>query len=62
MNIRSQCVLKPIALIVLLACSLLPLTAQQQDGVARTAFVHLFEWKWNDIADECECELGPRGL
>src|SRR5919202_1627498 len=24
-------------------------------------FVHLFEWKWNDIARECETVLGPAG-
>ena len=23
--------------------------------------VHLFEWKWNDIARECEQFLGPMG-
>lgn len=23
--------------------------------------VHLFEWKWNDIAKECERFLGPMG-
>lgn len=27
-----------------------------------TAFVHLFEWRWNDIAAECENFLGPRGF
>ncbi|GFV88702.1 hypothetical protein TNCV_3354541 [Trichonephila clavipes] len=27
----------------------------------RTTIVHLFEWKWNDIADECEQFLGPYG-
>lgn len=26
-----------------------------------TAFVHLFEWTWNDIAQECEAFLGPKG-
>lgn len=25
------------------------------------AFVHLFMWKWNDVAVECEQFLGPRG-
>ena len=25
-------------------------------------FVHLFEWKWTDIARECEVWLGPRGF
>ncbi|CAL1294458.1 unnamed protein product [Larinioides sclopetarius] len=28
----------------------------------RTTIVHLFEWKWNDIADECEQFLGPFGF
>jgi alpha-amylase len=28
---------------------------------AQTTFVHLFEWKWNDIASECEIFLGPKG-
>ncbi|MFL5735427.1 MAG: alpha-amylase [Chloroflexia bacterium] len=27
----------------------------------RTVFVHLFEWKWPDIAQECETFLGPKG-
>ncbi|VVC86930.1 unnamed protein product [Leptidea sinapis] len=28
----------------------------------RSVNVHLFEWKWNDIADECERFLGPKGF
>jgi alpha-amylase len=28
----------------------------------RTAFVHLFEWRWDDIAQECEHFLGPNGF
>ncbi len=28
---------------------------------SRTAFVHLFEWTWNDVAQECETFLGPNG-
>ena len=28
---------------------------------AGDAFVHLFDWKWNDIATECETILGPAG-
>lgn len=24
-------------------------------------FVHLFEWKWSDVATECEQHLGPKG-
>jgi len=27
----------------------------------RNAIVHLFEWRWNDIAEECERFLGPYG-
>jgi alpha-amylase len=29
---------------------------------AGDAFVHLFEWKWTDIATECETVLGPAGF
>src|SRR5213594_3635698 len=28
---------------------------------AGDVFVHLFEWKWTDIAAECETVLGPAG-
>lgn len=27
----------------------------------RQGIVHLFEWKWLDIANECETFLGPNG-
>lgn len=27
----------------------------------RSVMVHLFEWKWSDIALECERFLGPKG-
>ena len=30
--------------------------------VAGGVFVHLFEWKWTDIAAECENYLGPAGF
>src|SRR4051812_23245514 len=30
-------------------------------GKDRTVYVHLFEWKWTDIALECENFLGPKG-
>ena len=33
-----------------------------QERPARTVFVHLFEWKWTDIALECENYLGPKGF
>ena len=29
---------------------------------AGDVFVHLFEWKWTDIAPECETVLGPAGF
>lgn len=28
----------------------------------RSVYVNLFEWKWNDIAAECERFLGPKGF
>merc|ERR1711935_1287141 len=31
------------------------------DQTGRT-FVHLFEWSWDDIAQECEDWLGPKGF
>jgi alpha-amylase len=31
-------------------------------AAAGDAFVHLFEWKWTDIATECETVLGPAGF
>ena len=38
-------------------CTKDPLTV---DG--RSVFTHLFEWKWTDIAAECERFLGPKGF
>lgn len=32
------------------------------DFASRTAFVHLFEWQWDDVASECENYLGPKGF
>jgi len=40
---------------------LLSLT-QSAQAQSRTAFVHLFEWSWSDIAQECEQHLGPKGF
>ncbi len=31
-------------------------------GNARTVAVHLFEWKWKDVAKVCETTLGPNGF
>jgi alpha-amylase len=49
-----------------LTCLLLVLTTFSfvQGAYAQAAgdtFVHLFEWKWTDIAEECEQFLGPNG-
>lgn len=43
---------------LVVSCSLSQLVTAQE----RTAFVHLFEWSWNDIAQECEQHLGPKGF
>ncbi|CAH2048503.1 unnamed protein product, partial [Iphiclides podalirius] len=32
------------------------------EGTHWSSIVHLFEWKWRDIADECERFLGPKGF
>jgi alpha-amylase len=37
-------------------------TLASQASFQGTAFVHLFEWRWPDIASECENFLGPRGF
>lgn len=36
--------------------------ASQAQTTPRTAFVHLLEWKWTDVARECESHLGPKGF
>ncbi|XP_064597212.1 alpha-amylase-like [Liolophura sinensis] len=49
-----------IVVLVLAAVSASPYSNEHcSDG--RGAFVHLFEWKWKDIAAECERFLGPKG-
>ena len=30
-------------------------------ATAEGVMVHLFQWKFNDIANECETVLGPKG-
>lgn len=49
---------------VLLLCSLAVANAQWNVHwvAGRSAMVHLFEWKWADIANECENFLRPNGL
>lgn len=51
-------------LFVAVACLVLALGHAQKDPHwqgDRNTIVHLFEWKWNDIADECERFLAPMG-
>lgn len=38
------------------------MTTQVLATTPRTVFVQLFEWPWNDIAQECENYLGPNGF
>ncbi len=33
--------------------TLLPGLTRAQTEPPRTAFVHLFEWRWDDVANEC---------
>ena len=39
----------------------LGLTLPNIVSAAPTTFVHLFEWNWQDVAQECEQYLGPKG-
>ncbi|WP_165856012.1 carbohydrate-binding module family 20 domain-containing protein [Marinobacter sp. JSM 1782161] len=43
-----------------LAAALLFFGAQSQAQAG--VFVHLFEWSWDDVAQECENFLGPKGF
>ncbi|XP_072044822.1 alpha-amylase 2-like [Amphiura filiformis] len=50
---------------LLLVFALLGAVSAQWDpntAYNRQAMVHLFEWKWSDIANECESYLGPYGF
>src|SRR5438477_1966946 len=42
--------------------SLAPTYRPSGHMAAGDVFVHLFEWKWTDIATECETVLGPAGF
>ena len=48
---------------MLLACATHLAVSQFAPNYAsgRNTIVHLFEWKWDDIARECENFLGPKG-
>ena len=48
---------------ILIAIGSIFLNAYASDvTTGKTAYVHLFEWKWTDIAQECEQFLGPKGF
>ena len=36
--------------------------ADWKPGVPRTAYITMFEWKWDDVAKECTNYLGPKGF
>ncbi|KAL7047287.1 hypothetical protein ACKWTF_002858 [Chironomus riparius] len=50
--------------LILVVFVIAPLKAQWDPHYQtnRNAMVHLFEWKWRDIANECETFLGPNGF
>jgi alpha-amylase len=43
---------------LILSLALAP--AAVSGAVANGSFVHLFEWSWSDVAQECEDWLGPK--
>jgi alpha-amylase len=50
--------------LICLLFSVANIHAQKDPNVVdgRSAIVHLFEWKFHDIADECERFLAPYGF
>jgi len=54
MKITKQLLLTSLAIGI--ACQV-----QAAPAPAKTTFVHLFEWNWQDVAKECEDYLGPAG-
>ena len=51
-----------ITLIALAVSAGFAFSTTAQAATPKTAFVHLFEWGWEDIAKECETFLGPKGF
>jgi hypothetical protein len=51
-------------LLIFLLFSVANINAQKDPNIlpGRSAIVHLFEWKFSDVAAECERFLGPRGF
>lgn len=59
---KTSTKISKILLIPLLASCFTSAHAVTTTPVPRTVMVHLFEWQWNDIASECETQLGPKGF
>lgn len=55
--------MKPVIALLLAACAVL-VSGQFNPNFApgRSVIVHMFEWKYKDIAEECELHLGPEGI
>lgn len=49
-----------LAVLALVACTQAQFNTHQRAD--RSAMVHLFEWRWVDIAAECERFLAPNGF
>ena len=57
---RSKITKNLMAKSLAIALPLLTITPAQA-AAQPTTFVHLFEWNWQDVAQECEDYLGPKG-
>ena len=60
----SDLLLNQMKMKLLILATLLGLSFAQFDPhmkYGRTCIVHLFEWRWADIAAECERYLAPNG-
>nr|CAD7400894.1 unnamed protein product [Timema cristinae] len=55
-------IMRPLVLLGLLTLALVQAQKDPHWESGRSAIVHLFEWKFEDIAAECERFLGPKGF
>jgi len=60
-NVKKTYSIKNILIKTLLTSSLLIGLNNLTQAAQPTTFVHLFEWNWQDVAQECEDYLGPKG-
>lgn len=61
-NFMNERTMKKTTFIALAVSAGLALSTVTHAATPKTAFVHLFEWGWEDIAKECETFLGPKGF